>query len=248
MSKAYWHFDYANEYVLVSKDINLFNFQDFEYIIDFSTNLQYSIKVAGKIGTKNINFTFDTGSNSEISVSNDFDYYQELSAGKDFARFTGTESVGVHGAGRIDNFFYMRTNLFLNEILFEKVTIKGARSNLIGNEFLRNYTFILDWKSKRIFMKQNNEKIYDKLFGYGFSYTLQNEKIVVMNTSIDHPTAIRNGDEIIGLNSINFLEMSVAQKCNHLLNRKAETDSIEVLYVRNTDTMQIILPKFVYIP
>jgi len=250
MSKAFWEFDYSNELVKVSKRKSDFNIDDYDFTLDFTTSMQKTPKVKGSVGNKEITFTFDTGSSGEISVRNEYDYYKSETPDSLFTSFYGSRSAGLFGLGEASQFFALKSTLTLSNHPFKNVLMTGSKSNLIGNLFLKNFVFLIDWDESKIRLKQIEKAENKPYSGFGFHHIIHNEKYLVGFVSESYPSDVEIGDEIISINGENYSDFSFSNLCYTFFIKRElnEKDIADVVVVRKADTLQFQCKKSTYIP
>lgn len=251
MSKAFWSFDYSNEKIRVHKNLDKLNLTEFEYVLPFKHSLQKTPKIEGSIAGKNISFTFDTGSNGYFSVVNDSAFYAACCMDSNWVSFLGSRSAGIFGLEQKHNFFTMKNDVTLNTHRFSQVMINGGKSNLIGNQFLKHFVFLIDWVDKNIYLKKVMELENKPFTGFGFNYLIIDGKYKVSYICTDYQTELKIGDEIISLDEENFTHFNFDALCERIFYKERllpENAILDITVVRNADTLSYELQRRVYIP
>lgn len=248
MSKLYWKFDYANSRVFTSADLSLLDIDGFDFLLKFKPKRQKTPKIKGKVQGRVLDFTFDTGSNGRVEVPNDFEFYKGLSKGGDFLTREGATSIGIYGSGATDRSFEIKTDLHLGDQIFENELIGSGASALLGNTFLKDYVFVIDWANEKIHFKKNSNVDPKKLDGFGFSYVLNNGLFEVLTIIEEANTPIHIGDQVLAINDTDFTAMDSTDACHYFLNKVEKNfDEITVKVRRDNDTLNYNIQKRVFI-
>lgn len=244
LAKLNWEFDYQNKKIRASRDVALFNIEAFDFSLDFTHNSQKTPHIEGKVNNKNQDFTFDTGYGGNIKVANDLSYHQNLTSEENFFTKSGINSIGVYGNSASEPTFVMKSKLILNSTIFENELIDSGASTLIGNEFLKNYVFVIDWTTKKIYFKKNSKIETPKSEGFGFTYLFVNGKAEVISKAENKNVPIELGDQILAINDTDFTNIQSSEICDYFLNKieKNETE-ITVVVKRAEEILKFNLTK-----
>ena len=244
LAKLNWQFDYKNKKITASKNVALFNIDQSDFSLDFTYKSQKTPHVAGKVNDKAQDFTFDTGYAGNIKIANDLSYHQNLTSKEKFITKTGVNSIGVYGNSSSDLTFVMKNKLTLNSTVFEDEIIDSGASTLIGNEFLKNYVFVIDWNTNKIHFKKNSTFEPTELDGFGFTYLFVDGKAKVMSKVVDKNIPIELGDQILVINDTDFTKIQSSEFCKYFLDRieKDETE-INVTVKRAEEILKFNLTK-----
>ncbi len=235
LAKLSWQFDYQNKKLSVSKNVALFNIDQSDFSLDFTTKAQKTPHVAGMVNDKAQDFTFDTGYAGNIKIPNDLTYHQNLTDKEKFFTKTGVNSIGVYGNSTSDTTLVMKSKLTLNSTIFEDELIDGGASTLIGNEFLKNYVFVIDWTASKIYFKKNSTVEPPESDGFGFTYLFVDGKSEVMSKVENKNIPLQLGDQILAINDTDFTKIESSEFCKYFLNR-IEKDETEInVTVRRAD-------------
>ena len=244
LAKLNWQFDYQNKKISASKNAALFNIEQSDFTLDFTSKAQKTPQVAGKVNDKIQDFTFDTGYAGNIKIANDLSYHQELTSSEKFYIKSGVNSIGIYGNSRSDTTFVMKSALTLNSSIFEDELIDSGASTLIGNEFLKNYVFVIDWNTNKIHFKKNSTVEPAELDGFGFTYLFVDGKATVMSKVVYKNIPIELGDQILAINDTDFTKIQSSEFCKYFLDRieKDETE-ISVTVKRAEEILKFNLTK-----
>lgn len=244
MAKLFWKFDYSNNKIIVTKNLDNFKVNDFDFSVRFKHKRQKTPFVKGKVGNKKISFMLDTGYFGNISVLNNYDYYKASSAEDKFITKSGSTSIGIYGGGSEKKAFTMKTNLYLDKQLFENELIESESYSLIGGKFLRDYEFVVDWVNLKIYFKRNNNTKIKNLKGFGFFYRFKNGKPIVSSKIESKDVPINLGDEILEINQINFTTLDSFDFCKYYLKEIIKEESeIYITVKRLNDTLKFNLKE-----
>ncbi|MCC9033504.1 hypothetical protein LNP80_04425 [Chryseobacterium sp. C-39] len=160
----------------------------------------------------------------------------------------GTSSVGAFGAGKPESSYYFKPNeVFLGDQKFEDEIISTGSSSLLGNEFLKKFRFIMDWKNNKIYL--NKIKNYpSKLESFGFAYRFidHKAKVVLLFNGSDIP--LKLDDEILSINNTNLENLDQESVCKYLENRlEKNRDSVDVRVKREGKVLDFTIAKKEYL-
>lgn len=244
MAKLFFEFDYKHNRMKISKELSSFQVEKADFSFDFKPKAQKTPIVKGKVLDKELSFTFDTGSNGNIQIPTDYDYYKNKSSEEIFLTKNGITSIGVYGAGKSETTFVMKNTVVLDSIPFQNEIIDGGSATLIGNEFLRNYVFLIDWQANKIYFKRNEIREEKGTDGFGFSYLFMNEKAMVTSKIENRNIPLNLGDEIIAIDSLIFAEIDSLDICKYYLNKvEKDRDEIDIQVKRNNEILSFHLIK-----
>lgn len=244
LAKLHWQFDFQNNKISATKNLALFNTDQSDFSLNFTNKAQKTPYIAGKVNNKMLDFTFDTGYGGNIKVANDLSYHQNSVITKDFVTKSGINAIGVYGNSESDVTFVMKSDLFLGDSVFNNEIIDSGSSTLIGNEFLKDYVFVIDWTKNQIHFKKNLKLTPKKLDGFGFGYLFVNGKAEVISRVENKSIPIEIGDQILSINDTDFTKIQNSEICDYFLNKveKNETE-ITVLVKRGDETLEFNLTR-----
>lgn len=167
-----------------------------------------------KIGSKFVNFLFDTGNSGNIIMNeNDFrSANQNLNSISDVKKYYG--HIVRTAAGSIyDTVYEYRRSLFITDNLsFDSVPIRLMKSidkNNVGMEFIKRFNVIVDYQNKNIYLQPNRNYKPEKSSFFtlkGFKPTrTTNEGFVIQALIVDSSAenaGLNIGDEIISINGV----------------------------------------------
>ncbi len=241
MAKLFWKINYSENLLEASKDLAQFNPEDYDIVIPFSPRVQKTPVVETDLQGKKIDLTFDTGFSGRLKITDKA--YDAQKALKSIEVY-GTSSVGAYGAGKPAPGYIFRTaDLSLGNKSFSNEIIATGSTSLIGNDFFKNFIFILDWSANKIYMKRiKNEPA--KLESFGFGYRFVDAKPTVAFVFQEENFPLKIGDAIISINNINLDHLDKDAACHYFLNRvESGQNAIHVKIMREGKEMEIKLEK-----
>lgn len=240
MSNAIWEIDYQNKNIIISDNFSEFKEPEGASKLHFiEMGQQKTPLVRVQIDSlKSKLLTFDTGANGSISLP--FSHFKNAIQNYKQAKSYGHPSAGVYGPGKIDTITtvkvpYMKLGtLVLNNPL---LTFENASASVIGNAFLKDYKTIINWKTKTIYLQQQEETNKLKVENLGFALRYTNNKptvaLLYMNSDAEK-LGLQLGDEITEIDGSSLLNLNEEQACQYtfksILSNKKE---ISLTYRRN---------------
>lgn len=241
MAKLFWKINYAENSLEASEDLAQFNPADYDIVIPFSPRPQKTPVVETDLQGKKIDLTFDTGFSGRLKITDGA--YDAQKALKSIEVY-GTNSVGAYGAAKPAPGYIFRTAaLPLGNKTFPNEIIATGNASLVGNDFFKNFVFILDWSGNKIYMKQiKNEPA--KLESFGFGYRFIDSKPTVAFVFQEENYPLRVGDTIISINNVNLNNLDKDGACHYFINRVENGQKIIDLKIRREGKeMQVRLEK-----
>lgn len=241
MAKLFWKVNYSENSLEASTDLAQFNPDDYDIVIPFSPRAQKTPVVETILQGKKVDVTFDTGFSGRLKITdNAYDAEKALKS----IEVYGTSSVGAYGAGKPAPGHIFRTEtLSLGNKSFLNELVATGNASLIGNDFFKNFIFLLDWSGNKIYMKQiRNEPA--KLESFGFGYRFIEEKPTVAFVFQEENFPLKVGDSIISINNINLDNLDKGGACHYFLNRVENMqNAINVKIRRDGKEMEVKLEK-----
>lgn len=247
MSSAFWKVDYANKAILLTKDIHQFNLEEHNLTFSFSPKSQKTPLISTTILGEKLNFTFDTGFSGNLKISKHnksiIDSIKKLNP----LEIYGSTAVGIYGTGKIEsNYLFKTDTIVIDSVPFTREIIGTGESSLIGNSFLKNYTFILDWEKRKIYLKEIKQARKDfESFGFGIRY-VNNVPTVASVYKIEN-NPIELDDIILQINNINLENLDTETACKYYIEKlEKDADFIDVKLKRNDSILQYKIEKKAY--
>lgn len=247
MALLFWKINYLENSMLVSKDLKLLTNNNDYSTIPFKSNRQKIPFIKSKIKNKDISLELDTGFSGKIQINkNEFNVPENIP--KDQYLLTkGINSVSTYGPAKETVEYIFRLNkLTLENEEFENQVLETGTLNLLGNQFLKNYEFILDWKKNNLYLKIVNQP-QTNYESFGFSYRFVNNKAIIALVFKDKNIPLVMNDEILSINGISLENLNSEQSCQYYLNRiEKELSKITIKIKRGTDIKTFDLEKITY--
>ncbi len=247
MAKLYWKFDYQNEIAIVSENWSEIEINDPDHVWSFLTNNQQTPYINGGLLQARGLFMFDTGASHGIEVTNHYDFYKSKVDSSKFITRMGIHSFGLYGPGNELKSFIMETDVIIAEDTLENIIVSGGAKTLIGNDFLKDYLFTIDWIDQNITLKKNQHKEISRQNLYeGFGYTAYfiNDKLRVISLIEEANLPLALGDEILRINQTDFSAKKVVDICDFIIvGEQSDLSKKNITVVRNNDTLSFSLGK-----
>lgn len=245
MAKLFWKVNYSENSLEASKDLSLFDITDYSIVIPFQAQPQKTPIVSASLLNKEVKFTFDTGFSGRLEISGDFPDPKVL---QDFVKTFGTRTTGAFGAAKPATGYIFRTDsMKMGNTVFQNERMATGKTNLAGNEFFKDFIFIIDWKSSKIYMKRIGTTP-SKLESFGFSYRFVNAKPVVAFVMSQENFPLKIGDSIISINGISLENLDQEMACHYFINPiEKDQQSIDVRIKRDGKILDITMNKTVYL-
>ncbi|KMQ61412.1 hypothetical protein ACM46_15420 [Chryseobacterium angstadtii] len=241
MAKLFWKVNYAENSLEASTDLAQFNPSDYDIVIPFSPRPQKTPIVEVDIQGKKMDLTFDTGFSGRLKIVDKAYDAQKVLKSVDVY---GTSSVGAYGAGKpAPGHIFKTAELSLGNQRFFNEIVATGNAGLIGNDFFKNFIFILDWSGNKIYMKQiKNEPA--KLESFGFGYRFIDAKPTVAFVFQEENFPLKVGDSIISINNVNLENLDKDGACHYFLNRvESGQNTINIKIRREGKEMEVRLEK-----
>lgn len=245
MAKLFWRVNYSENSLEATKDLSRFDLNGYETIIPFDFKTQKTPIVETKIAGQKVNLTFDTGFTGRIRVTGN--YYDPKSFSKSIETY-GVNAVGAYGTGKPETNHIFKTNeLPLGNARFMNEVIMTGNSNIIGNEFFQNFSFIMDWENKKVYMKRiKDEEAKVESFGFGYRFIEGKAEVSYVFKEDNFPVQI--GDTIISINNVKLNHLDKESSCHYFINRvERDAQTIDMKVQRNGNIVDIKLDKKEYL-
>lgn len=246
MSKAVWQIDYKNQELTVTDNIDKLDIKNSDAVLNFiPKGSQKTPLIKVTIENKSTYLTYDTGFGGSIGLP--FSEFDDVIKNYEKIETEGFSNLGIYNKN--DNAKGMIARV--PEIKFDSLSVKNnvfafSNSRLIGNNFLKNYTTILDWKTSKIYLKkhtESEEKTYESI-GFKFRFVENKPTVIeVLSTVKD----IKIGDKILSINELDFTNLTEEEACE--FSRNAIYKKIKkatVVYEREGEKHTIEIEKKTY--
>lgn len=244
MAKLFWRVNYSENLLEATKDLSKFDLNGYETIVPFEAKPQKTPVVKTRILDKNVELTFDTGFSGRLKIS---DSYFDPQKVKQFVETYGSSTAGAYGAAKPAVGYIFKAELPLGNRNFPNELIATGSSDLIGNDFFKNFVFVMDWKNDKVYMKPIKDP-YAKLESFGFGYRFVNNKPVVAFVFREENFPLKTGDSIISINDVKLDDLNQESACHYFMNRvEKDARSITVKVNRDGSILDFILDKKEYL-
>lgn len=243
LSHFFCEFNYQENKIVVSKNRAAFSLEKYNLIFNFNPKSQKTPIINGEIFDKKLSFTFDTGFAGNIKIPNDLEYYKNKISAEKLIISNGINSIGLYGKSDFNKSAELKTTIYIDTNLFENELIDTGESTLIGNKFLKDYIFLIDWKTNKIYLKKivTSEK---QIKGFGFSYLFSNGKALVVSIIEDKNIPLNLGDEIVRIDDFDFTLIKSEDMCKYYLNKvEKDKEMIDITIKRDNSLQNFKLKK-----
>jgi hypothetical protein len=228
MQKAFWKIDYQKKRIWLTDNIEKILSENITDTIPFYTSITGSPTCEVKFdGFSDKNVTIDLGSNGHIDLTyNKTKQFQSLRP-EDVRYKVGFRSSGLFGKTETDTSYYFKTStLKLGSLTYEQVVVElGDKENYeskIGMGYFENYTIILDWEGKKVYLSEKTPYQLSNLDTYGFGYQYSNGKLLVNSILLSQDGAplspLQVEDQILEINSVEFTNINQSRWCDIVKN------------------------------
>ncbi|MDQ1162313.1 putative aspartyl protease [Chryseobacterium sp. SORGH_AS 447] len=245
MAKLFWRINYGENSLETTRELSYFNLKDYPIILPFDPKPQKTPVVTTPVFGKNIEVTFDTGFSGRFEImEKNFDPSKVTHKIETF----GTRSTGAFGAAKpVAGTIFRIDSLALGNKIFHNEMISTGTSDLMGNEFLRDFSFILDWKNNKIYLK-SVRNTPPKLESFGFTYRFVDQKPVVAFIFQHDNFPLKIGDSIISINNVRLDHLDGETACHYFINRvERDQQTIAVKVKRDGKVMEFTLDRKAYL-
>jgi len=237
MAKLFWRINYNENSLEATRDLSLFN--------PFKPQAQKTPAIKTSLFGKDAELTFDTGFSGRFEMTEKI--YDPAKASRKIETF-GTRSTGAFGAAKpVGGAIFRIDSLVLGNRVFPDEIMSTGTSSLMGNEFLRDFAFIMDWKNNAIYLKQIRSNP-PKLESFGFTYRFVDQKPVVAFVFQQDHFPLKIGDSIISINNVMLDHLDGEAACYYFMNRvERDQTTILVKVTRDGKTLDFKLDRKVYL-
>lgn len=248
MAFSFWRIDYLNGFAETTPDLSNFDLSDYDYTFSFFTRPQRTPLIEFNLFNQKRNMTFDTGYSGRFKMSANDVLLNEIANNEKKYRISGITSVGAYGTGNSSEEYCFKTNeISLGGVNFSDEIIETGKSTLLGNEFLKDFVFVLDWKNNKIYLKRVKDKEKQiKSFGFGSRYINGNLEVIMVLDKENNPVQI--GDIILKMNDKSFENLTDEEQCeNYRKKTEKEVDILDVTLKRGDSIHNLTLEKKIYL-
>ncbi|MCP5054651.1 MAG: PDZ domain-containing protein [bacterium] len=253
-----WQINYKEEKVIITDNRAALPGNSDIFMIPFETDTQRTPHIQLTVcDEKELRFMVDSGSNGGFNGNlKQLELLRNETPGDclSLVKRYGEISGGALGALKGDAYIGRVRKLEIGDLGGNATTIHFTRNTFpkIGNRFLENYIFTLDWNAKQIFLAPlPNAKGTGQTFSYGFKFSYHEAGRYVVVNQIDgnspaSEAGIRMGDRITEINGVDVKRLSFDNYCRFFFNPDewhGKQDVIHITIQRNKEMLYISLPK-----
>ncbi len=222
MKLAVWEVNNENKKIIITNSIDKTNVKEYQKIINFTTNVQANPFFELNFGNQKIKTLMDFGHNTNINIQEKFLRNISRKNIEKEIKFRGNSSIGIF-KDNIDTVSIVThvkvKELSIENLKFENKIVSFTKGDSkIGTSFFKNYNYIIDWSSKKIYLKEVNNKENDKYISYGFGRIYENNRVIIseilQNSEAD--SKLKLGDQIIAYNGMDWSNLTQQQWCKIL--------------------------------
>lgn len=153
---------------------------------------------------------------------------------------------------RIDTSYYYKPGRVLlggvQPILEPELHFLNRREGTLGNRFLSQYVFTIDYPGKALWLYRRPEALpYDLTScrcGFGFTYAQNHWRVHYLISGTEAGNVLQLGDEIISLNGVNLLGLSPRAYCEiDWQTIRPEAEDLLITIRRQGEELQFTLPR-----
>lgn len=248
LAKMYVEFDYSNTKIVASNSITSFNTDNYNFALHFKPKIQKTPLIKGKVLSKPFVFTFDTGFTGNIDVPNTQELFAMVKSSSKYITSYGINSSGLYGRSAEKQSISFKSDLQFDGQILPNEIIESGNSALIGNNFLKDFRFLIDWNKHMIYFKKNEDTKEKEISGFGIKYLFNDGKAIVVSKIENTTIPVNLGDQIIKINEVNFTNLTQNEICEFLINRVEKGQKkIKVSVKRNDKVLQFELNRVLFL-
>ncbi|QES89426.1 retropepsin-like aspartic protease [Rhizosphaericola mali] len=214
------------------KEVKLENIVDSKSIVvDFKMpKSYYTPMVLFTIFKKQTLLTFDTGGANYIGIG--FSRFKNDILASNYILSHGSPFYTIKSTVQDnDNYFVEKIDFNLSKNAFsnQNIIFSSKEINNLGYGFIKNFETIIDWKSKKIYLKKlGNMPILNNslIRKFGFNYSINNKGRIYIAEITNNNNKLHIGDEVIGVN-----EKKIVDVCNFELNDSLLDNKKNTLFI-----------------
>ncbi|WP_027076390.1 retropepsin-like aspartic protease [Maribacter antarcticus] len=248
MRKAIWKFDYQNQIITITNSIESLSIPKVTSKIPFFTMLTGTPIIDFRLNdVTQKNVIVDLGSNGGISLSKKT--YNALMKNNPSIPQTssfGISGSGLYGLGKADSTYHIKApSVSFGDVSLENTIVSFAdeAASTIGNQFFKNYDFVLNWFTKEILLINKTEYDNSTLATFGFSCSNQENHLIVSNI-YKNMEDLKIGDQILQVGKTNYNKLLPEQWCEILENGLTkEKEVLKISILRDNKKLSFTLRK-----
>ncbi|WP_395057730.1 retroviral-like aspartic protease family protein [Flavobacterium sp.] len=257
MRKAKWQIDYTKKTIRFTDNIENFPSSKKTIIFDMNSGNYGNFKLDLNINGIQEKFTFDTGYSGKISANKSLLDKINTNNNLDYTIQNGLTSIVAFGKSTGKSYYtnIQKLKFGANEFNNQIVRFSENSTNLIGNEFLKNYVVTIDWDKEKTYLDPITEIESDRLnvFEILIAPNFSDNSIQVYNSWEDHKlqNQIEIGTKITAINKIDVSKFNQQELCDFWTNKKRtifDKETIEIEINDKSVRRNVILTKKQLLP
>jgi predicted aspartyl protease len=246
LAKTHCEFDYSNNKITMSENLNSFALNSYDFAFAFKPKRQKTPIIQTEILDKSYSMIFDTGYNDNIQIVYNKNGNARLNL--KHISFTGSNSLGLYGRSEAQKTMIFKGNIRVNKHEFINEIIATGNSNLVGNAFLKDYLFLMDWKNNKIYFKKLQNLPVKEIRGFGFAYVFEKGKMIVISKIDNFEIPLNIGDQILSINEIPFTNLNENIICDYLINSPVKKQKeIKISIKRDEEILTFELKRMTFL-
>ncbi|MEA1982384.1 MAG: aspartyl protease family protein [Campylobacterota bacterium] len=247
--------DYTNQEITLSDTLpSVKNYVKMPLVFDGASGAKFEINLP----FRNVLFGIDTGKNDAISLSvldesgafSKKDYQYKETRGLFMSSFNATQEYLKERSFLVKDFSITKS------IRVKKfpISLSDTSHSLVGNDFLKNFDIVLDFRKKQLYLRKLHETI-EKEFGDSFGFFMywsEQEKLYISalaTGSVAHKAGVEIGDKVLAINELECYDFTKEDYCKMFLALNGSLASyenksqVELTIKRGTLIKRVLLKK-----
>lgn len=220
MKHAVWQIDNESKKIIITNTVHKIDTTNYNQIINFTTNKQGNPYVNISLGNQIIETLVDLGNNANINIENKYRRNIEKSNIKNEISFNGNSAVGIFKE-KADKFSVVThtkiKKLQMDGLEFNNKIITFTKGDSkIGTSFFKNYNYIIDYNSKKLYLQKLPGEKNDQYISYGFGRVYEDNKVIISELlqNSEASKKLKLGDQIITFNGKDWSNLTQNEWCN----------------------------------
>ena len=249
------HLDYENQEIILSDTLpSTKGYTKMPLAFDGFSGAKFEINLP----FRNVLFTLDTGKNDGFSLSK----LDELNAFREYNyEFKETSGLFMSSVGGEQDMQQERAYLVKEfnitksiEIQRYPISMSETTQSLVGNEFMKNFDVILDFRKKQLYLRQLGDEPIRKSLSEGFGFFThwsEEKKLYISALTKGSPAfekGLKIGERVLAIGDIDTYDLSKEEYCKLFLELNSSKETYESqrtleLTIKNDITIKRVLLK-----
>ncbi|MBF4984251.1 clan AA aspartic protease [Nonlabens mediterrranea] len=231
MAKSFWKFDYQNQKITITDQLDNFDISSYRDSLQFYTSAQKTPYVLGFVNGVSTNYTYDTGFAGHLDVDRDIAAFDKASG---YVKY-GSSSIGLYD---VKDSISTRTikvdSLKIGGIDMGQQIVELDHGSLIGNDFMNKHDVIIDWSSNIIYLNKLNEFEKAEKSAFGFQTRFKDNKAIVVALIREVNLELQLGDQLLRINDYDLRELNDQTSCDIYNDLELEDlKTLDIIYMRD---------------